>query len=106
MACSPMAWARWLLPTPGRPNEKQVAPLADELSGGQIVNLLPFDRAVEAPIKVFQCFGFAEAGPFAVTFDQPLCAHIEFVLEDQLQKLRVRQLMALRFAQAQFQTGE
>jgi hypothetical protein len=41
-----------------------------------------------------------------MAFDLALMAHVEFILEDQFQKLRVRQLMALGFGEAQFQAGQ
>jgi len=86
--------------------EQEIAALADELSAGQLVNLLALDRRVKSPVEVLQCFELAEGRQLLAFIDKPLRAHIQFVLEDQFQKLRVRQLMSLGFLEPQFQAGE
>ena len=89
----------------GRSDEQNIFSLANELTGGQIIKLLAFDRGIKTPIKIFQRFGVAEAGQFSASLDSALLAHVEFVLKDQLQKLSVRQLMRLGFLQPQLQAG-
>jgi hypothetical protein len=89
----------------GRTNEEEIASLPDELTGGQFINLLAFDGGVKTPIKILEGFGVAERGQGAAFFNEPLLAHVELVLKDQFQELRVGQLMALRFSKAQFQAG-
>ena len=89
----------------GRPDEQDVAPLADELAGGQFIDLLTTNAGVEAPVKVLQAFGVAETGQLAAFVQQPLAADIQLVLQDQFQELRVGQLVGLGLLQAQVQTG-
>ena len=84
---------------------RDVAPLADELAGGQFIDLLTTNAGVEAPVKVLQAFGVAETGQLAAFVQQPLAADIQLVLQDQFQELRVGQLVGLGLLQAQVQTG-
>jgi len=90
----------------GRPHEQHIPALADELAGGQLIYLLPFDRRVESPVEVLQRFVVAETGGFLAFVDQPLMADVDFILEDQFQELFVGQLMDAGFLQAKFQAGE
>ena len=46
-----MAWARWLLPVPGGPEEEDVLALQDEAGGGQVVDERAVHLLVEIEIK-------------------------------------------------------
>ena len=74
----------------GRPEQEDSPVLADKLAGGQFKDLAAFDRGVEAPVEVLQRFEIAEGGSFFAPFQLALGAHVEFVLQEQFQELRVR----------------
>lgn len=89
----------------GRPDEQDVAALADKVPRRQLVHLLPFDRWIEGPVEVFQRFLIPEGGRLDAFADEPLVPDVEFVLKDQFQELVMRQLMGAGFLQAHFQAG-
>ena len=89
----------------GRSNQQDIAALANELAGSQLINLLALDGGIKSPIEVFQGFVIAEARGFGAFLNDPLLADVEFILEDQFQELFMGQLMSVGFLQAQFQAG-
>lgn len=90
----------------GWPDKQAIPALADELAGGQIVDLLSFDGGIECPIEVLQGLLIPEASGFGAFGDQALMADVDFILEDQFQELFMGQLMGAGFLQTQFQAGE
>ena len=94
-----MAWARWVLPDPGRIVEQHVLGFADEPTGGQIENLFLVDGRIEAPVEVVQRFQVAEVRQFGVAFHLPLLPDVEFILTDQFEELSVAQPIGGGFLQ-------
>jgi hypothetical protein len=72
---------------PGRANKEHVALLADKMTGGQFVDPRAIDGRVESEVEVVQRAEFAKVGSFVAPGDCALLAHIEFVLENDFQKL-------------------
>src|SRR5208283_6222279 len=71
--------ARWT-------QQQNIRFLPDELAAGQIVDLLEFDQRIEGEVELVEVFDFAEKGGFDAAADQSAGPHVQFVLEDQLQK--------------------
>ncbi len=63
--------------------------LADEIGGGQLVDLYAADGGVEVPVEVFQGLEMMEVGGFGATVQEAFLAHVEFILKDQFQELGV-----------------
>jgi len=84
----------------GRPEEQHVLGFADELAAGQIENLLSVNGGVEAPVEIFQRFKAVEVGGLGAAFQLALLADVEFVLEDEFQKLGVAQSVGGGFLEA------
>jgi hypothetical protein len=89
----------------GRSDQEDIAALANELAGSQVIHLLALDGWIEGPVEIFQGFVIPEARGLGALIDEPLLAHVEFILEDQFQELFMGQLMGSGFLQAQFQAG-
>ena len=77
--------------------------LADEVGRGQIVDLSTLDRGIKIPVKFLQGLEFTKGGAFLAPLELTLGAHIQFVLEDQFQKLLVGELIRGGFLQSHFQ---
>ena len=94
----------------GRADEQHVFGFADKLAAGQVKNLFFVNGGVEAPVEVLQRFEGVEVGGFGAAFHLALLADIEFVLQDEFQKLGVAQTVGGGFlkpdAQSLAQTGE
>src|SRR5690606_9409092 len=73
----------------GWADEQDVSGLADEVSGGQVVDVLARDRRVEAPVEVLETLQRGELGGDGAAGDLALLAHVDLVMENQLQELRV-----------------
>ena len=86
-----------------RSQEQDVAGFADEAAGGQVEDLLAWDRRVERPVEVIERLEFAELGPLHTAFDLSLIADQQLVLQDQLQELGMAQLVTGRFLQPDVQ---
>lgn len=100
-----MACDKWVLPEAGRADEQGAAGLADEATGGQLVDVLPRDLGVKIPIEVGQGLGVHEAGGAAAGGEPALGAQVEFVLQDERQKLGVREPAGGGFLQAHVERG-
>ena len=87
-------------------DQEDIPALPDELAGSQVIHLLPLDGGIKGPVEILQRLVIAEACGFGALIDDTLLADIEFILEEQFQKLFMRQLMRLGFVQAQFQAGQ
>ena len=85
----------------GRADQQDVAVLADEVAGGQFVDLGAVDGRVEAEVEVVQAARFAEPGGFVAPGDLPLAAHVDFVLEDEFEELGVGKPVAFGLPQPQ-----
>ena len=103
MASYPTAWARVCFADARRTKEKDILGLADEVAGGQIINVFAVDGRIETPVEVFQCFQATEIGGLGAAFHQPLLADIDFVLADQFQELGMAQPVGDGFLQAHVQ---
>ncbi len=75
--------------------------LADEVAGGQFVDLGAVDGRVEAEVEVVQAARFAEPGGFVAAGDLPLPAHVDLVLEDEFEELGVGKSVAFGLTQPQ-----
>ena len=75
---------------------------ADEISGGEVVDLFSFHRFVEVEIEIFQAFLISEGGRFGAAFDLTVDADYQFIFEDQFQEFGVVQLRGSRFLQTYF----
>lgn len=89
-----------------RADKKHIVGLADELGGGQFVDLFFGNGGVERPIKIFECFGLEEARVFFASLHQALIADVEFVLEDEFQELLMGEIGGSGLLQTDFQTLE
>jgi hypothetical protein len=94
----------------GRAEEQHILGFADELAAGQVKNLLFVNGGIEAPIKVFERFEGVEVGGLGAAFQLTLLPDVEFVLQDEFQKLGVAQTVGGGFlepdAQGLAQAGE
>ena len=84
----------------GRADQEDVAALADEVAGGQFVDLSAVDGGVEAKVESFQGTSLAEVGGLVAAGDRALLAHVEFVLEDEFEELGVGEPVGCGFLQA------
>ena len=85
-----LAQSRWA-------DQQNIPALANELAGGQLNQLLPFDGWIEVPVEVLQRFLIAKTSGFPAFINEPLLPDVEFILEDQFQELFVGQLMDASF---------
>ena len=76
------------------PEPEHVLGFADEAAGGQVVDLLLVDRRIEREVELVQGLQFAEGRGLDAAVDLPVAADGQFVLEDQLQELGMRQRLA------------
>ena len=94
----------------GRAEEQHILAFADELAAGQFKNLLFVNGGVEAPVEVLQRFEGVEVGGLGAAFHLTLLPDVEFVLEDEFQKLGVTETIGGGFlepdAQGLAQAGE
>ena len=94
----------------GRPEEQNIFGFADELAAGQIENLLFVNGGIEAPVEVLQRFEGVEVGGLGAAFQLALLPDVEFILEDEFQKLGMAQTIGGGFlepdAQGLAQAGE
>jgi hypothetical protein len=94
----------------GRADEEQVAVLADELAGGQRVEVAAHEAGLKAKIESIQASLFPEVGLLMAAADGTALAHVEFVLEEKFEELSMRELMGGGFMQTEVealhQTGE
>ena len=81
-------------------------PLPDELGRGQLVDRGATDGRIEAPVEILEGPQLVELSGLGAPFDEALLAHVEFVLQEQFEELRVGELMGGRFLEPQFQAGE
>ena len=86
---------------PGRADEQKIGGLANELAGGQVVDLFAGDGGIEAPVKVLQRFEAVKVSGLGAAAEQAFLAHVEFVLEQDFQELFVAQAVGRGFLQAQ-----
>ena len=63
-------------------NQQDIAALANELAGSQLIDLLALDGRIKSPIEVFECFVITEARRFGAFLNDPLLANVEFILKD------------------------
>ena len=80
-----------------RPHPENGAGLTNEPTHSQVVDLLPVDGRIEREVKVLERTVIAEPGGFDASLDEPVGAHGQFVLEDQLQELGMGERVAGRF---------
>jgi hypothetical protein len=106
IASTPMAFARWLFPTPGRADKECVALLADKVTGGQFVDARVIDGGVQSEVEAVQRMELAEVGSFVAPGDCALLSHVDFVLENDFQELVVREPAGFGFLEAQLQSAE
>jgi hypothetical protein len=62
MALMPRPTARWLLPTPGGPQDYAVLAVLDEVAGGERLHLLLVERRLLAEVEGVQGLHEREAG--------------------------------------------
>ena len=77
--------------------------LFEVMSGRKVVDDLPFDLGVEAPVEVFESPLLAEAGRFDPPGDFTILADQFFVLEQQLKELQVAEPVTGCFLQTNLQ---
>jgi hypothetical protein len=90
--------------------EQHIFGLPDEAAGGQLEELPFVDGRVEAPVKVFQGLEAAEVGGLGAPGQFAFLAHVQFILQDQLQELGMGEAIGGGFlqphAQALAQAGQ
>jgi len=89
----------------GRTDKQGALGLADEPAGGQFVNVLLGDLGVIVPVEVFQGLHFQEAGGAAAGREPALLPQVEFVLENEGQKLGMGEPAGGGFLQAHPEGG-
>jgi len=82
-----------------RPEQEHVASLAEEAAGRQIADLFLGELGIVSPVKMVERLAFAELSELDAALDQAVAAHVEFILQDQLEELQMRELMTARFGQ-------
>jgi hypothetical protein len=82
-----MAWAKWVLPTPGGPTKRASVALRIRVAGRQFVDLLAGDAGIEAPVEVFEGLERAELGGASAQREFALFPDVEFVVQDQFEEL-------------------
>jgi len=89
----------------GRADEQDVFGAFEEASGGEVVDLPAVDGGVEAEVEGVEGALLSEVGGFGATLDHALAAHVQLVLEEQLEELEVVEVVAAGLAQAKVQAG-
>jgi len=87
----------------GRADKQDVLLFIQEVSAGEFVDGLAFDRGIEAEVEALECFLVAEGGSAIATFNKSLVSHVHFILEDQFQELHWIELVRARFIGSQLQ---
>jgi hypothetical protein len=106
MTARPMAWARWLLPVPGRPRKERVLPLGDEAAGGELEDEGPVHLLVEVELEGVEGLpGVAEAGVLDPALEQPVLALEQLVLDEGREKVDRGQRLGLGLEQTPFEPG-
>ena len=77
-----------------RSDEKDVAALADEVAGGEVIDRLALERGIEAPVEVVEGLQFSEGGELEVSCDEAFLAHVQLVLQDQFEEILVGEVMS------------
>lgn len=83
----------------GRSDEEDIGFRPDKVTGRQFVDLFAGDRGVEAPIKLVERLEPVEVGDFHPALDLALLADVDFVLQDEGQKLFGREPIGRGFLQ-------
>ncbi len=86
-----------------RPDESNVFFFTDKLTSCQGVNLLTIDRGLIAEIKLLNRFMLLELGLKKPVLIGTVCPVDYFILDDQLEKFQVGELVFDRFFNAQLQ---
>ena len=99
-----MAWARWLLPVPGGPEQERVLALGDEAGGGELEDEGAVDLLVEGEVEaVERAVGVAEAGLLVAPGEQAVLAALELVGDERGDEVERRHLLDLSLLQARFE---
>ena len=83
-----------------RADQQDIFGPVEETSGGQIMDLTTVDRGVEAEVEAVEAAFFAEVGGLGAALDLALLAHVELVLEEQFEELKVVELVAAGLGQS------
>jgi len=89
----------------GRAKEEDIGVLADELTGGQVEELVLGQLWVKAPVKVLEGFEGMEPSDVFAAFEMTLAADVDLVLEDELQELGMAESVGGRLLQADGERG-
>ena len=99
-----MAWARWLLPVPGRAEQERVLALGDEARGGELEDKRAVDLLVEGEIEaVERAVGVTEARLLVAPGEQPVLAPLEFVADERCDEVDRSHLLGLGLVQARIE---
>jgi hypothetical protein len=91
------------LPGSWRCAEQRIASLFNEATGGQFIDLAFLDRRIEAPVEILQTLKFSKRGRLHAPRQLSILTHQQFVLQDQLQEFKVREMVAAGLVQTDFQ---
>ncbi len=106
MTAKPIAWAKWLLPGAGRPEEEAVVVLGDEAAGGELEDEAAVHLLVEVEVEgVEGLAAVAEAGLLDAAVEQPVLAAEELVLDERGEEVDGGQLLGLGLEQPGFEAG-
>src|SRR5262249_13458242 len=90
----------------GRPlNEHGLVPL-DESTRRQIENLLPIDRGVKRKIETLERFDEIDGGPAQAQLQLLLRTPLDFVFDEPLKEIDVRQFLGDRLLRAHVERGQ
>jgi len=64
----------------GRPQDQNISAVSDEAAGGQLHELTPLYRGIEAEVKILDCLKLPEAGFFDPSGDSPVISYRQFVV--------------------------
>jgi hypothetical protein len=76
-------------------DQDDVVVAANELGGGQFLDLGAVNRAIEVPIKAGQGLGLAETGLTDAMGDAAFAAQVGLLGDHQVQELQMRQTLAI-----------
>jgi hypothetical protein len=74
----------------GRTDEQHIGGLADEVAGGQFVDVFTRNRRVEPPVKVIEVLECLELGREGATGELALLSDIDLVEKNQFEELAMR----------------
>lgn len=74
--------------------------IAQEAAGGEVEDLLAFDRRIKRKAELIERFEFAEIDRFDSAFNLTLVANVEFILQHEFQELDVAEFVACGFLQS------